>query len=703
VTATALPPLREDLQILRAGPSYSGAPGWVLHDPVSNRFFKLGYEAFQLVSLWNAAKTREGLDAALMERYGRTANEAEFSALLRLLEEGELFADPPSGGWRSLHATATRRRGWFMSAVHNYLFFKIHLVRPQRFLALAWPSVRPLFTLNFLILMALIAAIGLLLVSRQWDVFARTFSYVFTLEGAAVSIVSLILVKSLHELGHAFMAHRFGCKVPSMGIAFLVLAPMLYTDVSDTWRLKSRYRRMLVDAAGMLTELCIAALALLLWVFLPDGPLRSAAFVLATVGWVLSLVINASPLMRFDGYYMLADFLGVENLQDRAFAHLRWRLRRLLFATGEEPPESFPRRLDIILTVYAIATTIYRLLLYIAIALLVYHFFFKLAGVILFVVEIAFFIVRPIWLELKEWWHMRRPILTSARTYVSLAVSIVALGLFLMPFATRISAPALLQPENFARLFPEEAGRIAKVHVRNGDRVREGDLLVEIAAPEIAQARRLNEVKKQLAETRLARIGADPRDLEERGVIEKELASLAEVFAGLARREAALEIRAPFAGRVADLNTLLREGRWIARNEVLGVIIGGEGAVARGYVQGDDLGRLSADAKALFVPDDLTQTAVPMALKDVAVGGAEAIDIAQLTSVANGPIAVEPNERRQLVPAAAQYAILAVAGADVAMPAQTRRGVLLLDGKPESLASRVWRQVLKVLVREASA
>jgi putative peptide zinc metalloprotease protein len=446
----------------------------------------------------------------------------------------------------------------------------------------------------------------------------------------------------------------------------------------------------------------VASVALVLWVFLPDGPLRSAAFVLAAVGWILSLAVNVNPLMRFDGYYMLADLLGIENLQDRAFAHMRWRLRRVLFGTGEEAPEPFPRRLDIILTVYAIAASIYRLLLYIAIALVVYHFFFKIAGVILFIVEVAFFIVRPVWLELKEWWHMRKAIVASARTYVSLAVIAVAIGLFFLPISTRVSAPSLLQPEEFARLYPEEPGQIARLHVRNGDRVRKDDSLFEISAPEIAKQRRLTEIRKKLTETRLSRIGAEPVDLDERGVLERELAALIEVLDGLTRRESSLTIRAPFDGVVADINPVLREGRWIARNEILGVLTGGEGAVARGYVRGDELGRLRDDAKGVFIPDDLTQPKIEVTLREVAVSGAQSIDIPQLTSLAHGPIAVEQNAAGELVPVAAEYAIVASAGNGEALK-QTRRGVLLLDGKPESLASRAWRQVLKVLAREAGA
>lgn len=296
---------------------------------------------------------------------------------------------------------------------------------------------------------------------------------------------------------------------------------------------------------------------------------------------------------------------------------------------------------------------------------------------------------------------MRRSILASPRTYVSLTALALVIGACLIPISTRITAPSLLQPEKFARVYPEEAGQIARIHVKSGDSVKQGDLLFEITSPAIAQERRLAEIRKELAETRLARIGAEAADLEQRGIIENEISALNELLAGYRRREAALQVRSPLDGRVADFNPRLKEGRWIARNELLAVLTGGEGSVARGYVAGDDLGRLREDARGLFVPDDLTQPKIAVTLREIAVSGAQAIDIPQLTSIANGPIAVEQNAARELVPSAAQYAILAIA--ENAAPTQTSRGVLLLDGKPESLASRAWRQVLKVLVREAGA
>lgn len=699
----ALPPLRQDLQIVHGGASYSGAPFWMVFDPLRNRFFRITFEMFQILSLWNYARTRDGLNRAVKAQFGREVEPEDIGQLMQVLDTSFFLERSFPESWRGLYQRSQHRHSWFMRLVHNYLFFRIPLVRPEPFLRAAWPYVSPLFSRSFLLIVVLIGLAGLYFVSRQWDAFVGTFSFVFSFEGLATSVLSIVFVKSMHELGHAFTAHRHGCRVPTMGIAFMVMVPMLYTDVTDAWRLKSRKARLSIDLAGVVVELCIAALALFLWAFMPDGPLRSALFVLAATSWVLSLLVNISPFMRFDGYYMLADLLGIENLQPRAFRHMRWRLREMLFGLDHPAPEPFPPRLDAILTIYAICTTIYRLTLYLGIALLVYHFTIKIVGVMLFLIEVSFFILRPVRLEVSEWWSMRHDILASRRTYISAAILLAILVLCAMPLSTHIGAPALIQPERFARLFPAEAGQVEQVAASAGQQVRQGDVLFVIASPAAAQERKLAEIEIGLAQRRLDRIGADPEDKTDRGIIEAQLASLRVKRDGLARREAKLVVRAPFDGRIRETNRQVVAGRWVSRKEQLAFLEGGDKLVARGYVAGSDRERVAVGSAGWFVPDDLSQERVPVRLTEIAVSGAQQLDIPQITSQFGGRIAVHREANGVLVPAAAEYALSAEIVGDVPDLQQTERGVLVLDGEPQSLLARAWRQVLKVLVREAGA
>ena len=233
-----LPSLREDLQITRGGASYSGAPTWIIFDPLRNRFFRITYELFQLLSLWNASRSLLGLVKAADMRFGQQIDADDVGSIIRLLEGNLLLMQPASGGWQVLHRRAQPHHSWFMRLIHNYLFFKIPLVRPERFIRRTWPYVALLFTRGFALLSLTVGILGLYLVSRQWEEFSGTFSYVFSFEGAAVSILAVVFIKCLHELGHAYVAHRFGCRIPTMGVAFMVMVPLLYTDVSDAWKLR---------------------------------------------------------------------------------------------------------------------------------------------------------------------------------------------------------------------------------------------------------------------------------------------------------------------------------------------------------------------------------------------------------------------------------------------------------------------------------
>ena len=161
---------------------------------------------------------------------------------------------------------------------NHYLFFRIPLFRPDAFLNRTYPAVKKLCSSTFLYLILLISFLGIYFVSRQWDAFFNTFLHFFTLQGILFYVVALIGTKIIHELGHAYTAKHYGCRVPSMGIAFMIMMPMLYSDMTDTWRLKSKKERIHIAAAGMINELLLAGICLFIWSFLPDGTLKSICF-----------------------------------------------------------------------------------------------------------------------------------------------------------------------------------------------------------------------------------------------------------------------------------------------------------------------------------------------------------------------------------------------------------------------------------------
>ena len=208
--------------------------------------------------------------------------------------------EPPQGGYRAYVAQVEAARPqWLMWLVHHYLFFQIPLVRPDRFLRATLPFVDWLFSKSIAWIIALIGLAGVYLVSRQWDTFTATVLHFFTPRGLALYALSLAVVKMFHELGHAYTATRYGCRVPTMGIAMVVMVPMLYSDTSDAWKLTSRHQRAAIGAAGMVVECALAALAIFAWNFLDDGVARSLVFIVATTSLMVGAGINLSPFMRW--------------------------------------------------------------------------------------------------------------------------------------------------------------------------------------------------------------------------------------------------------------------------------------------------------------------------------------------------------------------------------------------------------------------
>ena len=336
----ALPSLREELALLPGAALPDGQPTWTIHDPVRGQFFQIDWPSFEVLQRLDMDDP-EAIAADIAEHTTLELHAEDVEQVIGFFVNNQLV-EPQSGQSRQLAERLRKMQGGALKwLLHHYLFFRVPLWRPDAWLG-RWQALAGIFytrTFAWLTLGALV--FGLTQVARHWDIFTASLVDTFNWEGLLAYGVTLTAVKFLHELGHAFTAKRLGCRVPTMGVAFLVMWPVAYTDTNETWRLTDRMQRLRVAAAGISTELIIAAWASLAWAVLPDGPARSAAFVLATTTWVATLALNASPFMRFDGYFILSDWLDMPNLHDRSFALARWKLREWLFDLREEVPEHF--------------------------------------------------------------------------------------------------------------------------------------------------------------------------------------------------------------------------------------------------------------------------------------------------------------------------------------------------------------------------
>lgn len=241
-----LPSLRSDLQLSPAAPDPDGSPQWTLADPVRGRYFKLGAAAMRMLRHWSLGDPEQVLRAANCEP-GLPLNGESLEQLLGFLRGHDLIsAMDPQQRDSYQYKTASQRQSLWQVLLHQYLFFRIPLWRPDAFLNRAWPFLSRFGPGILRYGIPLTLGLGIFLVSRDWQRFLATFPHLFSLGGALAFGVALFFAKLCHEFGHAFMAKRAGCRVQSMGVAFMVLLPMFYTDVSDAWRVNDRRARLLI-------------------------------------------------------------------------------------------------------------------------------------------------------------------------------------------------------------------------------------------------------------------------------------------------------------------------------------------------------------------------------------------------------------------------------------------------------------------------
>jgi putative peptide zinc metalloprotease protein len=690
-----LPALRQDLKLLPETTDETGAPRWLVFDALQNRYHALTRRGLLLVEAWRAGMPVDRFVADLAAA-GVPLAPGELDDFVAFLARNELLEARGQAGDASIERRrAARARPLETSLIKNYLFFRVPVVRPDAFLRRTLGAVAWTTTDLFRAMTILAGLFGLFLAGRQWDMFVAAFRDAVSLQGAAAFVVTIAAVKIVHELAHGYTARRLGCRVASIGVAFIVLFPILYTDTTDTWRLRDRFQRLKVVTAGLKSELYLAAWATLLWAILPDGIVRSVAFYVATTGWISSALINLSPLLRFDGYYAFSDLLGMENLQARGFALGRWFLRRLLFGLPDPAPETLPpARLRLVLF-YAYLTWVYRFFVFLGIALLVYHLAFKVLGVFLFLVEIYWFIARPVLAEVRVWWRRRREARLSPLRALVLSALLGGLVWAAWPMPRSVAVPAVLDLTSEDIYAPRDA-RVRAIAADDGSRVRRGDTLLRLEAPALEAERAL--LRRELAglEEQLAantvRRGALPLLRERRADVRTRLT---QVGAALAE----MTIAADRAGRLAHVAPL-SPGQWVGQAAPLAQVRDPAEMRIHALMKETDVSRLDPDAGATFVapwPRRLRLANVPVPAEVTPV---RQLAFEELADVHGGPLAVAAagDGRTLETPAMAiEIPVSEISGIDLR---HRLRGVLRLRTEPESLVLRWGRALSRVIWRE---
>ena len=632
-----LPDLNPLLKIFPAAQAKDGSPRWVIYYPASNTHFQIGWIEFECLARFHKCKTASALIEKVNDETTLTIDEEDVSHLIIFLSKSGLLN---SGEQMIMETPDDEKQPLWKKAVHSYLFFTIPLIRPEKFLDAVYPMIKPFLTRAFWLLSIVLLIFGIVLTLPKIDAFLATFQQIFTMEGAILLAIVFTGIKIIHEFGHAFMAKHYGVSVPHMGLAFMVMYPIMYTEMSGSWRVTSQKARIYMGLAGVMTEIALAAVFLVYWHISSSVLGQSIAFSVVAISLLGSLFVNLNPFMRFDGYYVLSDYWGIENLHAKAIEHGKQWIRRVAFGLQEDIQGRYDEKTQRFLTAFGLGVIIYRFFLYLGIAFLVYYVFFKPLGFVMMMIELAWFIAIPVLKELQYIWSKKSEWLGASGAKIRFIIIAVIGMIFFFPVHSSIKTMAVMHPSSYINIYPATAAKIENLHVRSGQPVKTGDILLELVSPEQDKNIEIATLKlqslqsiKQRERTRV--------DLfkERRGLIDEEIKEAQQALNALLEKQKKMRVIAAFDGVIHDLDPELHMGRFVEKNMLLFRLVDEDRqAVLTAYIPEKDIHRLSEGDKGHFTNEYALFARQNILVKAIEPVNAERIDWPELSAQYKGNV-----------------------------------------------------------------
>lgn len=564
--------LRHGINVRRQ--NFRGERWIVLENPFSNQFFRLQPAAYEFVARLRPDRTVQEVWQECLERFPDEApgQQAVIQLLSQLYFSNLLQYDLAADAAQLFERYKQRRQREIRSRMMNLMFMRFPLLDPDYFLVRALPVVGKVLNWFGAILWFVVVGLALKVVADRWDSLQEQSQSVLSADNLILLYVGLVIIKALHEFGHAFMCRKFGGEVHTMGVLLMIFTPVPYMDATSSWGFRSRRQRILVGAAGMIVEVFVAAIATFIWAETAPGTLHNLCYNMMFIASVSTVLFNINPLLRFDGYYILSDLLDIPNLHQRAAKHLRHLGERYLFGVKRSESPARSRREAFWLTTFGIASWIYRIFVFGMILLFVADRFLLL-GILMAVVCLISWIVVPLCKFIQ--YLSGSPALDRCRpraVAVSLGLALVLIGfLQFVPMPNHFRAPGIIQSRQWTEVLNESSGSVERILVPPGAEVRKDQPLVEMVNQELEIDLRAS--RQRLAETEARLRQAMQEDTANIKPLQSRYQAVAERVAKLERDREQLVLRARHDGVWVAPNVDDFIGRWLPRGTRLGLLI----------------------------------------------------------------------------------------------------------------------------------
>lgn len=695
--AALRPRLRSHARVHRH--EYRGRRWYVLQDRISRRSHRLNPPAHYLVGLMDGRRTLQELWDAAAQRFGDEApTQDEVIQLLGQLHAADLVQSEGAPDVDELLRRARRTRNrTLMAKLLAPLAIKLPLFDPDRLLERWLPWFRPLFGPAGALVWLAVVGWGAFSAAQHWNELTQDIgNRVLAPENLLVLGLVFPLLKAAHEFGHACAVKAWGGEVHEMGVMFLVLMPVPYVDASAASAFPERRQRVIVGAAGMAVELFIASAALLFWLDMQPGLPRAVLFNVMLIAGVSTVLFNANPLLRFDGYYILSDLIDIPNLRQRAQQYLGAVLQRGLFGVANEAVQATPREAAWFVF-FSIASFFYRLTVTFAIAVFIGSHYFAV-GVLLALWAVATGIVAPVlWLvgfiafspRLRR--HRTRAVLTSAALASALFVLV-----FVVPVPSWTNAQGVLWDAEQSVVRSGADGFVQRVAAQPGSRVRRGDPLVEADDPLLTPRLKIVRAEKEAAEARyqaerMENLSASLVTLEKLKALDADLQRLEE-------RARDLVVRAPGDGIFALAAPENLPGRFLKQGEQFAHVIPEGRVTCRVLVTQQQVHLVRSDTRAVSarLAERPRETVEARVLREVPLAMDRLPSLA-LSQAGGGEVALDP---RTGAPKALQTHFELEIELLTERPAGAGGRVYLrFDHEPETAGRQVWRAAQQLYLK----
>jgi putative peptide zinc metalloprotease protein len=513
--------LRGDLVI--APHKYEGRTYYVVKDPVSLRYYRFKEHEHFVIQHMDGTTSLDDAQKEFEKHYRpeRMKLEDLEAFAQQLINAGLAQNESPQAGKLLFDQRKKRRRNEWLQTLTNILYIKIPLFDPDRVLTKMVPYTRWIFTIPFLLVSVAVMLAAVLWVATDFDSFTDKLPYTgnfftfrnfasFAAQNLAYMWIGLAVVKVIHEFGHGLSCKHFGGEVHEMGLLFLVLSPAMYCNVSDAWTLPNKWHRIIISAAGIYVELIIASIATFVWWYTPTHPtfygvdINNLALSLMILCSISTVLFNANPLMRYDGYYVLADWLEIPNLRDRSNRYLKNLFLEFCLGVEVQPEPYMELSRKILFVTYAIVSYVYRIWVTYYIILFLYSFLepyrLQVVSEMLAWAAAGSLIGWPLFRLCKNIHKRGRlPDMKPMRvTITSSVLAVFVLFFFLVPLpissrVTQTGAVDLLpdpdQPDEVAQVFVPTQAILVELgpRTRDGQRVQKDEVLAVFRSPALEE------------------------------------------------------------------------------------------------------------------------------------------------------------------------------------------------------------------------